>query len=249
MKRIESEYFKLKKNIARNLKKVEIDMDSLREYAQEVLGAGDSIMSADSIDKIFKNLTANRCWKFYDVSSLEELVKMFSEDEELEEENMTLIRTYKEKLAGYKATTKINEFIQANKENDSEDVTDPDDTRSIKENEGKYDEKYRTTLSAKLFDADKNVKVKIGMESLLYIESLWQSLCEEFTMPPLPHLLDKIIAGSIIIQWLIHHDLVRRILEGISNATEFFERRFIATLHLAEVCVYDEETGVVSQKV
>ena len=54
MKRIESEYFKLKKNIARNLKKVEIDMDSLREYAQEVLGAGDSIMSADSIDKIFK---------------------------------------------------------------------------------------------------------------------------------------------------------------------------------------------------
>ena len=68
-------------------------------------------------------------------------------------------------------------------------------------------------------------------------------------MPPLPHLLDKIIAGSIIIQWLIHHDLVRRILEGISNATEFFERRFIATLHLAEVCVYDEETGVVSQKV
>ena len=35
---------------------------------------------------------------------------MFSEDQKLEKENMALIRTYKEKLAGYKATTKINEI-------------------------------------------------------------------------------------------------------------------------------------------
>ena len=242
---IKAEYFKLKKSIARNLTKVAIDIGSLQDYAQEILGAGDSVMSADSIDKIFRVLTANRCWDFLDVSSLEELVKMFSEDQE--KENMTLIKTYKERLAGYKATTKIKDYIKANKEKDSGDITDPDDT-SIGTNKGKYDEKYRTKLSVKLF-GDKKANVKIEVESLLYVESLWESLCDEFTMPSLPHLLDKIIAGSIIIQWLIHHDLVRSILEGISNATEFFERQFIATLHLAEVCVYDEETGVVSQKV
>ena len=241
--KIKVEYFQLKNKIASNLKEENLDIDGVRDYAQEVLGAGDSILGADSIDMIFKILTKNRCWNFLEISPLEELVKMFSKDQN----NIDLIKTYKERLAGYKATTKLKDFIEINNEDDTEDITDPEDT-SIEENKGKYDEKYRTKLSVKLF-GKKKANVKIEVESLRYIESLWDSLCREFTMPSLPHLLDKIIAGSIIIQWLIHHDLVRRILEGISNATEFFERQFIATLHLAEVCVYDEETGVVSQKV
>lgn len=242
-----SEYFKLKLNIAQNLKKANIDMSTFHGYIQELCD-DETIVEADSVSKVFTTLTKKKYWNFMDISGLESVVEMFSEH--LEKENMDLLRNYKAQLAGFKAATKIKDYIACDKENASETpehVTSQEHT-SIADNKGKYDEKYRTELSVKLL-GNKNATINISLESLMYIERLWTSLREEFKMPPLPHLLDKIVTGCIVIHWIVHHDVVHKILEGIGNAREYFEREGVANIHLQEICVYDQDTGVVNQKV
>ena len=236
---IKKEFFKLKEYIAGNLSKVNIDTDDFHDYVEDVFDASGSIPEASSISTIFKTLTKKRFWDFLDISRLESIVEMFSGD--LEGENIKMIKMYKANLAGFKVATKIKDLIAANKEIGSSDDT-------IDEHEQKYDKKYLTDLSLKLFQ-DKKASIKLSLQSLKYIDKLWSSLCEEFHMPSLPHLLDKIVEGCIAIHWVVHHNLVFKLLEGVSGAVEFFEREVIVNVCVQEVCVYSHETGVVNHKV
>ena len=239
---IKEDYITLKEKIVKNLMKVNPNMSDFRQHVIELFDAGNSIPSDGKIKDIFKALTEKKFWNFYDVSYLESIIKKFSQ--ELEVENMALVSEYKKQLAGFRTATKIADYIKSNPEAQklSEEYV------SIKEEEGKYDERYRMKLSAKLKGKDK-FGIKISLKSLEYVEKLWNSLCEEFDMPSLPKLLDSIVDGSIIIHWLILHTQARSILERIREAVGFFERNFIANIYLEKICIYDEESGVVHQKV
>lgn len=225
--------------ITKNLTNVNPDMDDIHQFSMTLLG--EEIPEASNVRSLFKCLSAKKFWNLFDLTNLESIVEQFSGD--LEAENMKIINSYKEKLAGYKTARKIVEYI---KENSMEKTSE--EYRSITEEAGKYNEQYRSKLSVKL--VGKPNSIIISLESLKYVERLWDSICLEFRLPSLPKLLDSIVEGSILIHWLIHHMLVWNILERIADSEEFFQRECIASFCLEDVCVYDQEKGgVVHQKV
>ena len=176
--------------IIKNLTEAKLDMGDFHDFIQSLFETGDNIPKDYTVKQVFKELDKLKYWNFLDITGLESIVEMFDEDHEAQ--NMKLIKEYKEKLTGYKAVTKITDFIQ-HKENIKEEEEAGQEYRSIKEDTEKYDEKYRSKLSIKLFGGE--APVKLSMQSLEYIEKLWNSLCIEFHMPSLPRLLDSIVIG------------------------------------------------------
>ena len=245
--KIKSLHFRLRRKIAKNLATVVEDMHMFHEYVLELFDVeSSSIPPADTIPEIFRSLTDKKYWIFLDVDKLENIVEEFSG--ELKDECMKLIEEYKEQLSGYKTTTSILDFIAQNKGIETEGYENEENV-SLKKDAEKYDAKYRTKLSMKLNKNKAQPSTRIYMESLLYVEKLWDSLCREFKMPPLSHVLDDIMTGSIIIHWIIQHTLTWNILDGIDEAVPFFEREFISLVCLEGVCIYNQKTGVRNQKV
>ena len=241
-KMILENFTKLKMKIIKNLTEAKLDMDDFHDFIESLFETGDSIPKDYTVKQVFKELDKLKYWNFLDTTGLESIIEMFDEDHEAQ--NMKMIKEYKEKLAGYKAATRITDFIQRTKKSMEEAGQE---YQSIKGDEEKYDEKYRSKLSIKLFGEE--APVKLGMESLEYVEKLWDSLCIEFHMPSLPRLLDSIIIGSIIINWLIRHAHVMKVLERVHSAVHFFGRKFIASVSIEMVCIYDHDKGVAEQKV
>ena len=236
---IKKNYSKLIMKITRNLTKVDPDMSSFYQFVINLLDVED-LPKAESVKDIFEILTKRKYWKFTDVDYLESIVELFSED--LEDLNMKMIKEYKEDLAGFKIATKIADFVNSDKQNGEEYI-------SIMADVTKYDEKYRKKLAIQLDGSKGKLGVKISLKSLQYIEKLWNSLCDEFMMPSLPKLLDSIVAGSIIVTWLIRRVHARKILDRIGCTVEFLRNEFIVGVFLEDVCIYDEDSGVANVEV
>ncbi len=229
------------KSLEKNLDKVKLDMDDFHDHVTDLLDAGNSIPEDQTVREIFRSIGKQKYWDIFDVSVLEDIVKEFSE--EYEEENMKIIRKYQDELAGFKAAMKITDYIKSDQGNGSEEYI------SITEEREKYDEQYRSKLSVKLLGGDK-AQINISLQSLQYVEKLWNSLCYEFKMPPLPKVLDSIVEGSVIIHWLVSHEHARKILEKVRDAVDFFRREYISSVRLEEVCIYDSDgEGLAEEKV
>jgi hypothetical protein len=227
-------YSKLKSEVARNLGKVVEDMDDFHQCILDLFDAsGESIRAASDVKKVFQVLTEKSYWSFIDVSNLESIVEEFGG--ELKEQCLHLINQYKEELRGFKTATKIVEFIERNENEGS----DGNEYVSLKEEKEKYDVVYRSKLSVKLGG-------RISMASLIYVEKLWDSLCLEFDLPSLPHVLDDISECNTI-HWLIQHRLTWKILEKSSDSVEFFKR--VVNVSLEGVCIYNQKTGIRDLKV
>ena len=242
---IKLEYTDLKFSIAKDLDKAikeseDDDLSDFQDYVEELFGPL-CVPESVSVKIIFKALTSKQCWNYLDVFNMEAIVNKFGG--RFKEKDKKMIDDYKESLNGYKTAILITDLIEVNTE--AYKQNDEKIPASVKENQEKYDDKYRTKLSAKL----PNSEIKIHLGSLLYVEKLWDSICSEFHLPSLSHVLDSIVKGSIIINWIIQHTLTWKILEGISNSVEFFKREFIAQFCLEDVCIYDQETGVLHKKV
>lgn len=239
-------YSKLNRKIAKKLAEVVEDMEEFHQHILDtfVFKAGDTVREADSVQKIFKLLSEKSYWNFLDVSNLEGIVEEFGG--KFLKESKLLINEYKEELKGYKTAIKIAEFMEQQKEDESGDVSV--DYTSLEEDQEKYDMKYRTKLSVKLAEK-KQTSIKISLQSLFYVEKLWDSLCLDFNLPSLPHVLDDIIKGSIIIHWIVQHQVTWKILEEINDHVGFFEREAIMNVCLEGVCVYNQSKGVRHQKV
>ena len=235
---LKSSHYNMVKKLGENLSKVELSMDNFHDYVVNLLKVGDTIPEAKTVREIFKSIGKQNYWDILDVSFLENIVKEFSK--EYEEENMKIIRKYQDELAGYKVAINITDYFKSDQGNDS---------ISIQEEKEKYDERYRSKLSVKLFGDDK-AQINISLQSLLYVEKLWKSLCYEFKMPSLPKVLDSIVEGSVIIHWLVSHEHARKILEKVRDAVDFFRREYISGVRLEEVCIYDSDgEGVAEKKV
>ena len=240
---IRQSYSKLKRNVAKNLTGVigHEGMTDFQEYILDLFDAGDSIQGANGVREVFRVLTEKKYWNFMDVSNLESIVEECGG--EVKKECLNMIDQYKEELKGFKAAIKIAEFIEDNKSSESGQYA------SLKEDKDRYDVKYRTKLSIQLAGDKNQISTKISLESLFYVEKLWDSLCLDFNLPSLPHVLDDIVNGSIIIHWIIQHKLTWKILEQIGGSVKFFEREVITNVCLEGVCVYNQKKGIRTQKV
>ena len=181
-------YSKLKRNVAKNLAGVigHEGMTDFQEYILDLFSARDSIQGPfNSVHEVFRVLTEKGYWNFLDVSYLRNIVEVYGG--EVEKECLNMIDQYKEELKGFKAAIKIFEFTEGSEGDNSKQY------RSLREDQDKYDVKYRTKLSIQLAGGKNQISAKISLESLYYVEKLWYSLCLDFNLPSLPDVLDEII--------------------------------------------------------
>ena len=241
---IKKNYAKLIMEIAKNLETAKPNMEEFHTFIINIFDARE-LPRAETVKYMFKILSEKKCWNFIDVSNLESIVEEFSVG--FKDQNKKLMKQYKEELSGFKAATKIVDFMNLKRKEEPDDGSDGEEYISIDSNKEKYDEKYRKKLSIKLYDGKGGTK--ITLRSLEYVDKLWNSLCEEFEMPSLPKLLDSIMSGCIIVTWIIRRIHAQKILHNVFHAAVFLKQELIVRVYLEGVCIYDDESGVATTEV
>ena len=137
------------------------------------------------------------------------------------------ITDYRSQLSGFYTTTKIIDFI---------DLSDSEDHPQQDFSPEKYKPYYRKlTLTLKL-----DRKVKLSDLTRKYVDTLWKALIEEFNLPPLTVVIDKIVKGSLIVSWLIPQEVATMILGSYSKAIRFYEQQNITQVKIDDKVLYDQ---------
>ena len=137
---------------------------------------------------------------------------------------------YKAELAGFKATTKIVDFIKAC--SDEEEIADSD--QSIRHNMARYDKRYCRKLTIKL-------RARVTEKSLRYSDEFWRSNADHSFLPCLSVLLDDIQRGCIEVTWCVPTLLALQIRANIQDSTDFLRQLAIMRVVMDGEILYDEE--------
>ena len=187
------------------------------------------IPEAPDLTKIFNIVTESKLWRYDNYIPLKKLAEKFLLDDDLARKHIT---EYRSQLSGFYMTTKIIEFIDLSKLEEAED--DTEQPAFVAEN---YKKHYRRlTLKLKL-----DRKVKLSTLSLGYVDTLWKALIEEFNLPPLTAVIDKIVSGSLIITWLVPPQVSTVIAASYSKALRFYQQHNIVYVQLDDRTLYHEE--------
>ena len=233
---IKVKYSTLLINVRGRLQQKGIDVRDFRQFVIPLFPPGDCIPHSADLAEIFEAITRNGLWDFWNYRSLEGIVQHFGAGDV---EMSGWIKEYKADLAGFKACTKIANYLSVVDSDSSFDESDSEQPTSRKP--AKYDHRYFRTLSLKL-------KANVTDRSLLYIDDLWSSVSECFLLPPLSALLHHVHKGCITVVWLFPTGLVPQLLKQICQAGNFFQQHHIASVTLDDQCVYDEQTSTVEQR-
>lgn len=163
-------------------------------FVANLFPPGDFLSNLDTVVDVFRAITNNKLWSYLNYNPLQEICKEFGKDDPMFKE---WLNKYVLDLAGFKATTKIIDYIEehSNKEDaDDSELDDPE--RPLSQYAARYDKRYYRKLTLKL-------KVKVTKESLEYIDEFWRSVADLFSLTSLPVLLDSIHEGCTEITWLI----------------------------------------------
>ena len=190
------------------LKNKVIDLKKFRLYILTSFNTGDILDGKESVADIMEALSCRKLWDYSCFTRIEGLVKDFGgEDKEL----AGWIRDYKSELAGFKATTKIVDYIKVY----SAEQEIADSSQSLRENMARYDHQYCHKLTGKL-------KSHVMREKTLdYVDELWRSIADHFLLPSLPALLDSIHEGCVEVTWLVPTLSALQIKANIQDSTEF----------------------------
>ena len=127
------------------------------------------------------------------------------------------------------ATSKIIDYITVLK--NEEEIAEPEE--SLRQDLARYDKHYCKKLTIKL-------KARITDNCLDYIDQLWRSIAEYFSLPSLSVLLDSIHEGCIEVTWCVPTPLAFQIQTNIPDSTEFFQHREVIQVVLDDEILYDE---------
>ena len=184
------------------------------------------IPEASDLTKLFNIITENELWHYNHYVPLKKLAEQFLQDDEQVKKH---IADYRDQLSGFFTTIKIIDFINLSELEEDED--DPQQPFLP----GKY-KKYYHKLKIKL-----KVDKKITEMTLSYVNTLWQSLAEEFDLPSLTAVIDKIINGSLVISWLVLPHIADKIQASSSKALRFYQQHGIVEVYIDDELFYDEE--------
>ena len=229
--KIHSKFGVLLKDSCKKLREKQIDTKDFCRFLEGLFPPGDWIPESSSIDEIFKEISRNKLWDYWNYSPLQEIVQEFmGDDQEMEAK----IETYKEHLASYKATTKLVDYIDSvdSKPNGIDTpVEDPEE--EPEQQPAKYDRQYYRKLSIKLHTSFTN-------HTLKYLDDLWKEFANLYNLPPLATLLDCVCKNSVIIVWLIPTRLSLQIFRAAPCSVDFFHKYQITRVELDGVCIYPE---------
>ena len=81
-------------------------------------------------------------------------------------------------------------------------------------------------------------KIKLSDMTMIYVDTLWKALIEEFNLPPLMAIIKKIVGGSLIISWLVPPQVSSVIAASYSKALWFYLQHNIAQVELDSCVLY-----------
>ena len=181
----------------------------------------DCIPKSNSLEEIISAVTKKGLWNYMHHSPVEELLH------NLIPHHKSLIRQYKEHLSGYEATTTLIDYIKYTK------VDSRDGSNEIPL--GDYNKSHYQQLRVKL-DIERN----ITLLSLKYVQDLWEQFAEEFHIPFLTALINKIDRGCIEITWLVSSDVAKKIAKSANKSIHFFKENDIVCVALDDNPIYDQ---------
>lgn len=217
--------------VCNRLKQKQINVGELRLFTI-LCFPGDWIPHSTDIEDIFEAITRNQFWDYWNYSLLEEIVQQFGAGDA---EMLSWVNDYKHDLAGFKACTKIIDYMPVLESDSSFDDSDADEPTTA--TPAKYDRRYRRQLSIKL-------KVNLAEHSLLYIDRLWNSIAEVLLLPPLSALLDCIRKGCITVVLLIPTGVIPRFLQQVPRVSTFFRAKGIQSVCLEKCCIFSDVIAV-----
>lgn len=210
------------------LQALQVDVVDVHQFLVSFFQRDDCIPKSSDLTEIFNAITVAKLWHYDHYGPLKRLAESF-----LPEDNPTRTRItdYRSQLSGFYTTTKIIDFIDLSESGDSEDHTQQDFSPE------KYKPHYRKlTLMLKL-----DRKVKLSDLTLKYVETLWKALTEEFNLPPLTAVIDKIVRGSLIISWLVPPEVSAAIVGSYSKAIRFYQQQTIVQVKIDDKVLYDQK--------
>ena len=210
------------------LQALEVDVVNIHQFLASFFQRDDCIPKSSDLTEIFNAITMAKLWHYDHYGPLKRLVESF-----LPQDNPTHTRitNYRSQLSGFYTTTKIIDFIGLSELGDSEGYTQQDFAPE------KYKLHYqKLTLTLKL-----DRKVKLSDLTLKYVDTLWRALTEEFNLPPLTVVIDKIVRGSLIISWLVPQEVVAVIVGSYSKAIRFYQQQTIIQVKLDDRVLYDQK--------
>ena len=225
--KIKGSFATLVRKVTRKLKKRDVDMEDFRLYILNLFPPGDIIPDTVSVADIFEAVSRHQLWDYMNYTPIEEIAKEFGgNDLELR----GWIDDYKSELAGFKATTKIVDYIKLC--SDEKEIADSD--QSLREDIARYDRRYCRKLTVKL-------KSRVTEKSLDYIDQFWRSIADHFLLPSLSALLDSIQEGCVEVTWLVPTLSALQIQANIQDSTQFLEKLEVIRVIMEGEILYDEE--------
>ena len=203
-----------------------IKVDDAHQYLLTSFQGDCHIPEAPDLTKLFNFVTKANLWRYDHYVPLQQLAQQFLHDDEKVRKDTS---DYRDRLSGFLTTTRIIDFIKLSELDESEDDTEKPFLPE------KY-KKYYRKLKVKL-----KLDKKITELTLSYVNTLWQSLAEEFDLPSLTAVIDKIIDGSLVISWLILPHIADKIRASSSKALRFYQRLGIAEVLIDNDLLFDEE--------
>ena len=178
------------------------------------------------LEKLFTTVTLNDLWDYHNYSPLERLINNFlSNDQKVG----SLMKVYKGRLSGFYLTTKLIDYIEY--QNLSADDSDEECDQPSPKLTTKQYKKIKVVLQ---------LERKISQVSLDYVVKLWQSFAEEYEIPSLTAVIDKIMAGSLEVTWTVP----QHIADAILPRSKFFRSHGIVLVSIDDVIIYDEKQMV-----
>ena len=185
-----------------------------------------SFPETSEVKKLFEAVTLNDLWDYQHYSPLEQLIDQFLPNDE---EVGSLMKAYKARLSGFYLTTKLIDYIEY--QNLSTDDSDEEcDQPSPKLTTKEY-RKIKVVLQ---------LERKISQVSLDYVVKLWQSFAEEYEIPSLTAVIDRIVVGSLEVTWRVP----QHIADAILPRSKFFRSHGIVLVFIDDIIIYDEKQMV-----
>lgn len=229
---IKERFATLISKVAKRLQGIVDNIEEFRLHVTTLFPPGNVMQEADSITKICTAISRNQLWDYNSLSSVENIVTTFAENDTVLRQ---WIEDYESNFIGFKASTKIADFIKICSGDDFAEY--PYD--SIESDMARYNRCYCRKLRLKLKTHE------VTKRSLLYVDCLWKSISKQLPIEPLSVLLEKIWTGCVEVTWYIPTLSALQIQAGCLPNNEFFREQKITWMICDKETLYEEEMSEV----
>ena len=224
--KVRAQFSSLLVDVREAMQSVQVSVENVRHYLVSLFERGDCIPSTTKLLDIFEAVSIARLWRFDNYGPLESVASKF-----LPTDSSTLqqIRDYKAQLSHFKCTTKIIDYI-------SLQPSDLDCEESVQSTPA-ISPSHLRELKTKL-----KLKRKITDLTLKYIDDVWKSIIDEFDLPPLTVVIQKITSGCLEIDWLVLPSVANKVLSAPPEAEKFYSHhQFILVAIDGKAVYYDRQ--------